>query len=127
MKKRILSLLLTVTMCLSWLTIGAFAANNEEAEELEHDHSAWTEWSNENELPGTSGNYYLSVDVTLSSAWVPPVGETTLCLNGHAIVQSESKKNVIYMGTTLGSTENRDNCSLTITDCNKSTEHKKIK
>ena len=28
------------------------------------------------------------------------------------------------MGTTLGSTENRDNCSLTITDCNKSTEHK---
>ena len=124
MKKRILSLLLTVTMCLSWLTIGAFAANNEEAEELEHDHSAWTEWSNENELPGTSGNYYLIVDVTLSSAWVPPVGETTLCLNGHAIVQSESKKNVIYMGTTLGSTENRDNCSLTITDCNKSTEHK---
>ena len=124
MKKRILSLLLTVTMCLSWLTIGAFAANNEEAEELEHDHSAWTEWSNENELPGTSGNYYLSVDVILSSAWVPPVGETTLCLNGHAIVQSESKKNVIYMGTTLGSTENRDNCSLTITDCNKSTEHK---
>lgn len=124
MKKRILSLLLTVTMCLSWLTTGALAADNTGVAESEHDHSAWTEWSNENELPGTSGNYYLSVDVTLSSAWIPPVGETTLCLNGHAIVQSESKKNVIYMGTTLGSTENRDNCSLTITDCNKSTEHK---
>lgn len=124
MEKRFLSLLLTVTMCLSWLTNGALAADNTGVAESEHDHSAWTEWSNENELPDTSGNYYLSVDVTLSSAWVPPVGETTLCLNGHAIVQSESKKNVIYMGTTLGSTENRDNCSLTITDCNKSTEHK---
>lgn len=124
MKKRFLSLLLTMTMCLSWLTTGALAADNTGAAESEHDHSAWTEWSSESELPDTSGNYYLSVDVTLSSAWIPPVGETTLCLNGHAIVQSGSEKNVIYMGITLGSTENRDNCSLTITDCNKSTEHK---
>ena len=112
MKKRILSLLLTVTMCLSWLTTGALAADNTGVAESEHDHSAWTEWSNENELPDTSGNYYLSVDVTLNSTWTPSDGKTVLCLNGHKLDISSSAADNSSVITV------NDNTKLTITDCN---------
>ena len=112
MEKRFLSLLLTVTMCLSWLTTGALAADNTGVAESEHDHSAWTEWSNENELPDTSGNYYLSVDVTLNSTWTPSDGKTVLCLNGHKLDISSSAADNSSVITV------NDNTKLTITDCN---------
>lgn len=124
MKKRIISILLSMSVCLSWLTTGAFAVDSAEVAEPEHDHSAWTAWNEESKLPDATGNYYLNVDVTLNKAWVPPEGETTLCLNGHAIVQLGTEDNVIYMQENVSANENRSDCSLTITDCNKSTEHK---
>ena len=47
-------------------------------------------WTSANSLPTTSGNYYLTKDVTLDSAWsIKSIGgeqvRFVLCLNGHSI------------------------------------------
>ena len=60
-----------------------------------HDHSQMTEWTSTNSLPSSAGSYYLANDVTISSTWTVPEGETTLCLNGHVITRSGSGRVVI--------------------------------
>lgn len=50
-----------------------------------HEAKDWTEWSSTDSLPDLPGYYYLSADVTLTAGWTPPVGETSICLNGNSI------------------------------------------
>ena len=50
-----------------------------------HSHEGWTKWTSANSLPGEAGKYYLNNDITLTSEWIVPTGETSLCLNGHKI------------------------------------------
>lgn len=61
----------------------------------------FTAWDSNNSLPTSTGNYYLTKNVTLS-AGQPITGDVTLCLNGYKI---EAASSVTVNGT------------LTITDC----------
>lgn len=56
------------------------------------------------------GNYYLTKDIELTSTWTPVYG-VVLCLNGHSI--TSKAYNTIQV---------KANCSLTLTDCNRSGE-----
>lgn len=56
------------------------------------------------------GNYYLTKDIELTSTWTPVYG-VVLCLNGHSI--TSKAYNTIKV---------KANCSLTLTDCNRSGE-----
>ena len=55
----------------------------------EHDHSSWENWGDveieKTTLPGESGEYVLTSDITLSGTWTVPAGDTKLCLNGYVI------------------------------------------
>ena len=72
---------------------------------------AWTEWTSTTSLPTSSGNYYLSDDVTISSTWSPQNG-TVLCLNGKTITMSNSGASDIQDVITIG-----DGVTFTLTDC----------
>ena len=61
------------------------------------------------------GNYYLTKDIELTSTWTPVYG-VVLCLNGHSITRSEAP----YMNSST--IRVKANCSLTLTDCNRSGE-----
>ena len=75
----------------------------------------FTPWTKANELPTTSGEYYLTTDVTLDSAWdLKGVGSNevrfVLCLNGHSIkLKDGASGNVINIGK---------NATLALCDCN---------
>ena len=56
------------------------------------------------------GNYYLTKDIELTDTWNPGYG-VVLCLNGHSI--TSKAYNTIKV---------KANCSLTLTDCNRSDE-----
>ena len=109
MKKKALSLLLTLALCLSLLPTAAWATEDEggsspaaQSGETHADHCicganhhvvgshtnektvTWTEWTYTDKLPDTKGNYYLKDNVTLSTTW-EPVKDTVLCLNGKTI------------------------------------------
>ncbi len=56
------------------------------------------------------GNYYLTKDIELTDTWTPVYG-VVLCLNGHSI--TSKAYNTIKV---------KANCSLTLTDCNRSGE-----
>ena len=58
----------------------------------------------------TPGNYYLTKDIELTDTWTPVYG-VVLCLNGHSI--TSKAYNTIQV---------KANCSLTLTDCNRSGE-----
>lgn len=89
---------------------------------LPHTHAAGTPgegitfqpWTSSDGLPDTEGNYYLTEDVTLSSTWEVPVGETSLCLNGHGIKFIGKNICVIYIW---------NNRTLNLYDCDTSTKH----
>ena len=67
-----------------------------------------TEWSDATSLPTSAGNYKLTTDVSISSTWAAPSGETTIDLNGHGITMtSTSKRSVIKVAS---------GCTLTIKD-----------
>ncbi len=74
-------------------------------------------WAETNSLPTTSGEYYLTKDVTLDSTWSfngtnSSDGQVrfVLCLNGHSIILSESATgDVINIG---------DHATLALCDCN---------
>lgn len=55
------------------------------AETHEHNGVTFTPWTEEDSLPDTAGNFYLTKDVTISSPWQTHPGEQHLCLNGHTI------------------------------------------
>lgn len=65
----------------------------------------FTEWTSDNSLPTSTGNYYLTKNVTLSTGQ-PITGDVTLCLNGYKIEAApDAIDNILVNGT------------LTITDC----------
>ena len=75
----------------------------------------FTPWTDASALPTTSGEYYLTTDVTLDSAWdLKGVGSNevrfVLCLNGHSIKLKDGVSgNVINIGK---------NATLALCDCN---------
>ncbi len=71
------------------------------------DSTGWSAWENPRRLP-TSGNWYLTTDVTLEDKVTIPVNSTlSLCLNGHTV-----------SGQTTGTSSVFNvNTGLTITDC----------
>ena len=70
-----------------------------------HNNIIFTPWTSGNSMPNSSGNYYLAGDVSLSSTWTAPSGETHLCLNGHNITFSSG-----YISVGSGSTLNIYDC-----------------
>lgn len=99
MKKRFLSLLCVLALCLGLLPVTALAAG-------EHDsHSNnWMEFT-----AGTTtlsgGSYYLSGDIEYSGTEITVSGEVILCLNGHKL---DLNKQHISVGS---------GASLTLCDC----------
>ena len=111
MKKKALSLLLTLALCLSLLPTAAWATEDEgesspsaqsgethadhpvcgnlgkDCPDSDHNdkHTNITEWRATELLPSTAGYYYLTTNVVLGSTWEPASG-TVLCLNGHTIM-----------------------------------------
>ena len=111
MKKRLLASFLAVCLAASLLPAPAFAAGGtEDYEHSDHgEYSEWSEWSEGNSLPKSSGKYYLSTDVEISSVWTVPDGGVTLCLNG---------RNINLNGKNISVGKNR---SLVICDCSSDT------
>ena len=66
------------------------------------DEKTFTAWKETTSLPTTSGEYYLTQDVTISGN-VTLNGNVTLCLNGHTV--------------TVSSIDIKDGGTLTLTDC----------
>ena len=77
-----------------------------------HDGMTFEPWNSTTGLPTTAGNYYLTGDVTISSAWNAPSG-TNLCLNGYGI-RASGNTSVIRLAS---------NATLHIFDCNPTREH----
>ena len=83
------------------------------AEKHAHDDIDFKIWTSTTSLPTKAGDYYLGADVTISSTWNVPIGETNLCLNGHGIKMTGSGS-VINVGSSA---------VLNVYDCGE-TEHK---
>ena len=130
MKKRLLSWLMVLTLCLTLLPTAALADTGagESSGSEKHEHylcgtshtcsSTWDNtkrtfkaWTSGNSLPTTigeeNGYYYLTTNVELEDTWAPTTG-MTLCLNGHSITMKDNKS-VISFNNTYG--------SLTLVDC----------
>lgn len=115
MIKRAIAWILSAMMLLS-----VFANVSFDAEAAtKHDHTAahscseqcagnvtWTAWEN-NSFPTTSGHYYLTKDITLSSRITVAAGkDITLCLNGYDITVASGASGSTYI-----------NGKLTLADC----------
>ena len=127
MKKRILSCLMALALCLTLLPTAALAAEGEgstqshihylcggsnsctcpEGHKEGTDPVEFKAWEDDTRLPTTAGYYYLTKNVTRSSVWEPGEG-VVLCLNGHSIKTTEDFSD----GHTIG-VEN----TLTICNC----------
>lgn len=59
-----------------------------------HNHENMTEWDKEDSLPDTTGSYYLTKNVTLTSTWKPE-NNTVLCLNGYSITMNADNSAVV--------------------------------
>ena len=57
-----------------------------------HDDITFTKWTSGASLPSEAGNYCLTQNVTLTSVWDVPSGETNLCLGGYSIIAAEGWK-----------------------------------
>ncbi len=119
MKKKLLSILLCLTMAVGLLPVSVWAAEpahkhcicglGTAEEHIIHTHRVDTEWvgiSSLDEISSGSSYYYLKNNVTISKSWNPP-DKTVLCLNGYSIICSASE-DVIKV-----SADKR----LTLTDC----------
>ena len=134
MKKKALSLLLVLSLCLTLLPAAALAAEDtggttEQGQTGEHTHylcttgddctkvgghgedgkTTFTAWNNTDSLPTASGSYYLTQNVTLSKTWHPVYEGVVLCLNGHSIT-AQGNFDVIDL-------YQNDGAALTLTDC----------
>ena len=124
MKKRILSIVLSIVMLVSLLPTTALAQATYghpghscgDCSHIENDphktvlSSKWTEWDDGTSLPTNAGNYYLTTDITLSEGHTF-FSEVTICLNGHSITVGSGGN--ILVGIPAGK-------NLTITDCSDS-------
>ena len=72
------------------------------------DAAGWSAWVNTKKLP-TSGNWYLTVDVTVTGGTTIPAGSTlNICLNGHKIHRTSGSGSVFNVNTGLTITDCRD-------------------
>ncbi len=78
----------------------------DDSQHTNHDDIDFQPWNSADSLPENPGNYFLTSDVNISSAWSCP-DEVNLCLNGYKIIQN-SASNTINIGS--GKT-------LTVYDC----------
>ena len=136
--KRILSLLIGVCMVVSLLPINVWAAplsggehahcacvqtlTGKDADKCtaHNDAQSWQEWNDSTKLPTTTGYYYLSVDVALTSQM--EIGKSAaanvyICTNRHDITSTMAAANTygvfrVYKGSNLTIT----NCQATVTD-----------
>ena len=69
--KKLLALLLSISMVLSYAPGAAFA-------ESHTDHTGYTAWTSTTTVPNTTGKYYLTNDVTVSAAKTVAAGSRTL-------------------------------------------------
>ena len=120
MKKRILSIVLSIVMLVSLLPTTALALETPShtdhcvcggsvtAGDHTHDAAAstWKAWNGEDAKPFAAGiqletgNYYLTGNLTLSDT-IRISGTVNLCLNGHSITTSETNAINVSSGTTL--------------------------
>lgn len=80
----------------------AYLQNNTPVATKTHDGITFTAWDKSDSLP-TSGNYFLTKDVSLTSAWAP-TSDLNLCLSGYKIIQtadSETATVNVASGVTL--------------------------
>ena len=135
MKKRILSVILALCLCVSLLPVTAGAVEVEPAHTDHcvcggsvatgghtHDESAptWTAWTETNSLP-SSGNYYLTEDALLSTSHTIASDTTlNLCLNGHTVTYQNASSKYEIKGTlnlcdcsTVERTDTSENYKLT--------------
>ena len=70
--------------------------------------TGWLPWESDNSLP-TSGNYYLTKNVTLTKEHNTIDGELNLCLNGYVIKQTAKAR--------VMSLKDKSGAKLTICDC----------
>ena len=126
MKKRILAMALALAMVLSLVPVVATAepaavtASPKAGTHTDAGHSddcgltsGWTAWDKADSLP-TSGQYYLTKDVTLTGE-TQISGDLTLCLNGFVIKTTGSKR--------VLSTKDGSGVTFTVTDCTAYTEN----
>ena len=68
-----------------------------------HNDIVFTAWTENDSLPTSVGNYYLTKDVSISSTWMVPSGKINLCLNGYGIKMTGMEQSVITIenGSTL--------------------------
>lgn len=81
-----------------------------------HEDVTFTAWERNNSLPDETGNYYLTQNVTISSAWEPADG-TVLCLNGHTIERENSDAMEKSIDSSDSSIYIPCNVKFTVTDC----------
>ncbi len=117
-RRKALSLLLALSMLMGLMPSMALAEDAHASHAICgascEEHSTvndWTAWGDKEgettSLPNTTGNYYLTKDVKLSSTWTPASG-TVLCLNGYSIKQSKGTDGVIVLNK---------NVTFTLCDC----------
>ena len=89
-----------------------YYAHWKEQSAQEHKHTVgdteitFQPWDAENSLPTATGNYYLTKDVTITTAW-EPANNVNLCLNGHSITATGN-----FDAITVS-----DSAKFTLTDC----------
>ena len=133
MKKRFLSCLMAVALCLTLLPPAALAAEADPAAPAGETHShpicgetctdgthignslTWTDISDLSAIT-KDGNYYLTNDVTLSGTWTCNY-IVNLCLNGHSITTNASSTSITVA----------EDKAFTLTDCNSSKSSKHFK
>lgn len=118
--KKILSLVLVLTMILSVVPVVPVAAEVSDPGLTAHTHSdahtcgekcpggaiTWTAWNNTSSLPTADGHYYLTADVQLTGTKDIGAGkDITICLNGYNIRSASTARAVALNG------------KLTISDC----------
>ncbi len=115
-----------VLLAAAFVPAAGFAAEGDTGEHSGHD--GWTAWTSTDGLPGDSGKYYLTEDVTLDvsdTAWLPGwrVGQEktfTLCLNGHSICLAGGKQAPHSTIEIAPSGDGHSGGELTLCDCAKS-------
>ena len=90
--------------------------NNHVCEDCEDQTVVWQKWETPNALPRTSGHYYLSCDISLTSVnnilELKENKDVVLCLNGYTINCNGGRRAFSVF----------DTCRLTITDCTAHTD-----
>ena len=64
-----------------------------------HSDITWEEWTSDNSLPQTTGNFYLTKDIVLDDEWEPAEGDVKLCINGKSIRVNGNVDSVIRILT----------------------------